>query len=163
MPTNFTVTVVNSEDDDPIKPGAVGPTISGVRNFLNGLVGGLSTNPVTLYVFPDSAFATGTVTFVGPITATPYTITIGGAAVNVTGVAGDTFATAAAAAAAINANPTTAALVRATSSGAVVSLKAVVGGLVGNTVTLTAAGTPTPLASGSGFLAGGDPPSSFTF
>lgn len=125
--------------------------IQAASDLLLRLTRGLDKGSVEIQAAGTAAVrASGTLTLSSAAGAVGGTI--GGTLVTATAAGGDTNS-AALVAAAINANATTKTKVYATASGAVVTLKALVPGVLGNLVTLVASGTG--VTAGGATLAGG--------
>lgn len=139
--------------DQPMVSGAPRTSLRRMENLVRGMAAG-TTPPTTVTVRNSGVRASGTLT----LATSSGTVggVINGVTVTVAWASSDT-ATAAAIAAAINAssNALVQDLVTATSSGAVVTVTAVVPGKTGNCITLAASGTNVT-ASGARLTAGSE-------
>lgn len=154
----FVITATTSYDpgDVSFANQGKGRVTREIEKIISSLAVGSHTGSIDVQSAPT--YASGTLT----LSTASGTVggTIGGKAVTVTASGGDT-ATAAAIAAAINADTTANQYVTATSAGAVVTVQAIVPGTVGNGITLTASGTGVT-ASGTRLAGGvGAPGNSF--
>lgn len=167
---NFTVVIEGNDDTLPLVSDAAHKSVRQYINYLKSLIGGARIGAVSMTCRNSAVFATGTVTCASAAAAD--TVTINGVAITaVSGtpandqfdVSGNDTADATSLAAAIN-NSTTSGIkdiVTATSSGAVVTVKARVPGYIGNAITL-ASSNGTRLAVSAARLANGTD-SRFTF
>lgn len=165
MAQTFQILVFGNNDQNPIisepggsKSGTGRRTLRRVINYFLSLVGGARRGTTRVFAFANMQSASGTITLSsasGSITAT-----VNGVANTVTASGGDT-ATATALANAIN-NGDAANFVSATSSGAVVTVKASLPGPGGNMCTLAASGTGAT-ASGSRLSGGSAGISQYNF
>ena len=156
MAIKYVVNVSGADGDDPIKSTWKRENLLAIARQLRAVASGHKPVIYTIDVRDGAVSATGTVTISGA-TASTYTTTINGVAITATGVNADNTATAAAIATAINAssNALVQNIVTASSAAGVVTITAIVAGVVGNCITLAASGTGAT-ASGARLTSGAE-------
>lgn len=142
MAIKYVVNVSGADGDDPIISTQKRENLLAIARQLRAVASGHKPVIYNIDVRDAAVLATGTITVAGADGGT-YTATINGVAITATGTNGNNTTTAASIAAAINAssNALVRNIVTATSAAGVVTISAVIPGVVGNCITLAASGT----------------------
>lgn len=142
MAIKYVVSVSGSDSDNPVNSTLKRENLMAIARQLRAVASGHKPVVYSVDVRSVAVPASGTISVAGADGGT-YTATINGVAITVTGTSGNNTATATSIAAAINAstNALVQNIVTASSSAGVVTITAVVPGVLGNCITLAASGT----------------------